>query len=145
MDKTEHYSHTSGRMPLWLIIVPVAVDLLQNNTITWSKWAILGFIIMFFMDYMKNPAVDTRAMTILRERYAKGELTEEEYLNAKAESEKDISRSRDSQSHKIVGAILILIGAVYVLSNFLYIPMDIPWLAIILIGLGISVIIRNTR
>ncbi|MFC1563286.1 SHOCT domain-containing protein [candidate division KSB1 bacterium] len=151
MSEITRHKDSDMNLIIWMVVVPVAVDLFLTGYITWSRWAIFGFLIIYFLRMTKESKIDKQALTILKERYAKGELTEEEYLKVKSEIEADYAGDRQSKSHKVLGFALIIVGAIFILRNFLFpfrmefYPYDIPWLPIILIGLGIYWVFRNIR
>ncbi len=136
---------------IWMVVVPVAVDLFTTNSITWSRWAIFGFLIIYLLRLTKENKVDVQAVTILKERYAKGELTEEEYIKIKSELEAEQAVGGQASGNKILGYALIFLGVVFVLRNFLfgvnlpYFMYNIPWFPLILIGIGVYWVYRNIK
>lgn len=127
----------------WWIIVPVMVDLFTNEAITWSRWAILGFTIVYFMDYFRESHDDDRDKTILNERFAKGEINEVEHIRQKQVLKDEQENERESGARYFLGLVFIVIGGYYFLSNMLFIRMDIPWVPVLLISFGAFWIYRN--
>ncbi|MCP4726214.1 MAG: SHOCT domain-containing protein [bacterium] len=136
---------------IWMVVVPVAVDLFTTGGITWSRWAIFGFLIIYFMRMTKEHKVDDQALTILKERYAKGELSEEEFIKIKTELEAERTGGSQVSGNRFLGYALIFVGAVFILRNLFFsfrMPFylhDLPVLPIILIGIGVYWVYRNLR
>ncbi len=119
----------------------IGIDLLTTGSITWSIWPAGVFLFIYLLSTVGDDDRSSRELTIVKERFAKGEITEEEFLKQKDTLENGMQSSREPAFRYIGGAALILIGAFLILRNIL--DISIPMLPIILIAVGIFSIFRN--
>jgi hypothetical protein len=134
---------SSDEIFIWIIVVVVVNLFTSHGEITWAKWPVLGLLIVYLMNFLSDDERDSRELVLLKERYAKGELTEEEFLQRKKAIETDFSRSRGSGHRYFIGIALIVFGVVSIFRG--YLPVSIPWLELILIGAGLFAISRHFK
>lgn len=128
---------------IWIIAV-IVINLFTNHgEITWAKWPVLGLLIVYLLNFLRNDEHDSRELVLLKERYAKGELTEEEFLKRKKVVEDDFTRSKGSGHRYFIGIALIVFGVISIFRG--YLPVTVPWLEIILIGAGLFAISRHFK
>ena len=138
------YRHSPDRIFIWIVIVLV-IDLFVSGGITWSRWAVLGLVIFYFMHFFGDTGKEIKAITLEKERYAKGELSEEEFLRSKEQIRDEYTERFRPGIRYLIGIFLIVVGCIYILRNIFYIYFPIPWLPILLIALGLFAIFRRIK
>ena len=127
-----------------LIVFIVFINLFTSGGITWSKWVILCLGFVYFLQFFGHEKEDGKQLVILKERYAKGELSEEEFLRAR-EHLRDERLERSNPTAKyFFGITLIVVGGIYIIRNFLDPFFPIPWLPVFLIIMGFFAIFRRS-
>lgn len=129
---------------IFVLIVFVAfINLFTSGDITWSKWVILSLGFVYFFQFFGQEKEDGKQLVILKERYAKGELSEEEFLRArKILRDEHLERSNPTAKY-FFGITLIVVGGIYILINFIDPFFSIPWLPVLLIIIGLFAIFRR--
>ena len=102
-------------------------------------------MVMYFLEFLRDNKTDYHSLTILKERYAKGEISEEDYLKMKKDLEMDYEKEHDSSAKYFLGITFIVVGAFFFLNNIMFFDINIPWPPILLIGFGIFWIYRNRK
>lgn len=129
---------------IFVLIVFVAfINLFTSGDITWSKWVILSLGFVYFFQFFGQEKEDGKQLVILKERYAKGELSEEEFLRARGIlRDEHLERSNPTAKY-FFGITLIVVGGIYILINFINPFFSIPWLPVLLIIIGLFAIFRR--
>jgi len=126
-----------------LMVIVIVIDLFMTGNITWSKWPVMALLAVYFLNFIGAGEHDSRAIELLKERYAKGELSEEEFLRQKRIMEEDYARTHGSGPRYFIGALLIVLGFFLLFGRFIHFPL--PLLPVILIVVGIFAIVHNLR
>ena len=137
-------SHQPSDRIFLAIILVVFIDLFTTGEITWSRWVILAMGFIYFARVFGKKEESGKELVLLKERYAKGELSEEEYLQTKNNLKKEFEERSHPAMHYLFGIILIVVGSVYIIRNFIDPFFPIPWLPMLLIIIGLFAIFRKT-
>jgi len=137
-----HFSGKSENIFVAIIIL-IAIDLLTTGWITWSKFPVAILLIIYFLGFAGTRDRVSRDVIILRERFAKGDISEEEYLGAKKTIEEDIDSHRAAGFRYFFGISIICLGILLISRNFM--GFYVPWIPAILILVGLFSIYYNLR
>lgn len=135
--------HESPDRILIFVIFFVGIDLITTGSITWSMWPAGIFLLFYFLSLERSKGQVSRDFTFTRERFAKGEISEEEFLREKDRFETEQSGADSSGFRYAAGIGLICIGGFLILRNLFH--FHIPWLPFLLIVVGLFSIFRNIR
>ncbi|MFC1729262.1 SHOCT domain-containing protein [candidate division KSB1 bacterium] len=125
------------------VIILLVIDLLTDGSIDWSVWPVGILICVYFLSLTGRGRRGSREMTILKERFAKGDISEEEFLQQKEQINNDFISAGSAGFNYSAGVIIIIIGMILLIRNYMYI--DIPWFSILLISAGLYSILRRFR
>ncbi|MFC1554246.1 SHOCT domain-containing protein [candidate division KSB1 bacterium] len=130
------------RIAFWAVIA-VVIDLFTSHELTWSKWVIMGCVVMLILRFRDEGDEGSKSIRILKERYAKGEISEEEFLKLKEQVNKDQRKKLKPAGNYLLGLILVLVGGLLILNNLSLIVYPLPWLPLLLIVIGLFAIFSN--
>lgn len=136
------FRHSPDRMFV-LIVFILFINLLTSGDITWSRWPMLGLAFVYFMLYFGDSGGEQKDQILLKERYAKGELSEEEFLNAKERIKEEFAERANPAVRYFIGFFLIAVAVIYILRNYLGLFIPIPWIPVLLIAIGLFAIFRG--
>jgi uncharacterized membrane protein len=97
---------------------------------------------MFFQFFGREEG--GKQFIILKERYAKGELSEEEFLRAKVNLKDEVQQSSNSTAKYFFGVTLMMVGGMYIIRNLFDPYFSIPLLPVFLIIIGLFAIFRRS-
>jgi len=136
------YSNSSDKLVI-LIIFFIGINLLTTGSVTWSVWP-AGILLLFYVfSFKRSEDRALQEVTLIKERFAKGEISEEDFIRQRKIIEEDRFSMSSSGLHYFAGIILMALGVILVFRNLFSIY--IPWLPIILIAVGLYSIFRNLR
>lgn len=136
-------SRYSNERVFILIIFVVFVNLFTSGDITWSRWVILVLGFVYFFHYFGHEE-EGKQLVILKERYAKGEISEEEFLRARDNLRDEVKERSNPTAKYFFGITLMVVGGIYIIRNLFDPFFPIPWLPVFLIIIGLFAIFRRS-
>jgi len=137
------WSNYSNNRIFLVIVFVVLINLFLSGDITWSKWVILSLGFVYFFQFFGHEE-EGKQIVILKERYAKGELSEEEFLRARKILSDEAQDRSNPTSKYFFGITLMVVGGLYMIRNVFDPFFPIPWLPVFLIIIGLFAIFRRS-